>query len=63
MFYYPGAMKAPRLLAVRTCETTKIPAGLQKRDFWGCRYRKFRIFQILTKPLKGNEEKIMDFGE
>ena len=33
-----GAVNAPRLLAARTCESTKIPAGLQKRDFWGFRY-------------------------
>ena len=44
-----------RPLATRTCETTKIPAGLQKRDLWTFRYASERKNQKMTKTIKGND--------
>ena len=50
-----GAVNAPRLRATRTCETTKIPAGMQKPDLWGFRYTTERKNQKMAKTIKGND--------
>ena len=48
-------MKAPRLLATRTCETTKIPAGMQKSDLWSFRYTSEQKKSELIKNTKAND--------
>ena len=50
-----GGVNAPRLRATRTCENTKIPAGMQKPDFWSFRYAPERKKQKMTKIKEGND--------
>ena len=49
-----GGVNAPRLLATRTYETTKIPAGMQKPDVRTFRYAPEQKNQKMTKTIKGN---------
>ena len=53
--YYPGSGEVSRPLATRTCETTKIPAGMQKSDFWSFRYASEQKNQKMAKTIKGND--------
>ena len=48
-------MRAPRLLATRTCETTKIPAGMQKSDLWSFRYTSEQKKSELIKNTTAND--------
>ena len=51
-------MGFPPPLATRTCENTKIPAGLQKRDLWGFRYTSEQKISELIKNTKANYDDI-----
>ena len=51
----PGVVEVSRPLATRTCESTKIPAGTQKRDLWTLRYTSEQKISKMTKNTKGND--------
>ena len=50
-----GGVNAPRLRATRTCENTKIPAGMQKSDLWSFRYTSEQKNSELIKNTKAND--------
>ena len=47
---YPATIARIRTLVARTCESTKIPAGMQKPDLWTFRYASEQNLKKWPKP-------------